>query len=222
MTPRDLFILPGTGLVSGLNSAAPVLLEFVQNDTVLLSLHGLAKSADRLGDLHAPAHLDYSTLEAAVTLIDAPPKSGTFNLRAGTGGGALTTAALQYNVSKADFAATLNALANVATAGGLTAITSGAANIYGYIWNNPDAALEITIVQNKLAPLCLVAIKNDSAIPGKTEIKLHQAPVAFCNQFSLPAPPPVTCIRVRGGSAQVNEIQRLTVPSSAVGQFAAN
>ena len=214
----DLYpFLKNQTLGSGYNGVNPPLLTFYQGDTVPLVLHGMQRNPDTLGDLFLPAHIDYATLQAAIMLLDAPPKSGTFKVQVN---GTDTTSALAWNVSKADFVATLNLLASVSAAGGLVAIVTGPANIFGFIQNDPTQSLSFAVVENKLAPFCLVSVQAAADIAGKFEIKLSQAPVAYTNQFSLPTPPSPSMARVRAGSASANEIQRLIIPDAAVGGIA--
>ena len=208
--------------VSSVNDPSSPAFQFVQGDTINLVLNGLLPITDPSLQKFNPAHIDWATLQAAVLLVDAPPRSGTFKVQVGTGDTAVITAALTYdaNLTKTFFATALNALSNVTTAGGVVAIQTGAANVFGFIWNTPANALPVSIISNNLAPLTFSAINTDLSIPGKVEIKLHQAPVAFTSDFSLPTPPAPTIARVRAGSTSANEIQRLSIDPAAVGGFA--
>lgn len=216
---RDLYIdLAQKLLVNGPATGAPLnTLSFIQGDTVRLVLHGLEAETVRPSvDFYRPSSIQWATLRAGITLIDALPKGGTHKLKVG----ADTTPALSATETKASLSTKLNALASIIAAGGLTLETTGAENIYRAQWTVPANAIEIESVENKLTPLSIVRIAEDGAIDGKVNIKIFQAPVAYTDDFSLPAPPPVTVARTRAGSSIRNEVQRLTIPSDAVGGFA--
>ena len=166
--------------VGSINDPSAPTFQFVQGDTINLVLQGLWPRTDANLQKYDLMHIDWTTLQAAILLIDVPPVSGTFKVQIGTGGTDQTTAALTYDgtLTKTAFAAALNALSNVTAAGGVTAILTGAPNIFGFIWNTPANALTVAVVANNLAPLTFPAINTDLSLPGKVEIKLHQAPVA--------------------------------------------
>lgn len=216
---QDLNLYPnlqGRGLVSGPNDSTPPALAFMQGDTYRLVLNGLLPVLDNSLDLFAPAHIQWSRLSAGITLIDAPPTGGTFKVRAGLA----DSASLNFNIGKGELQAALNAMATITAAGGIDVSSGGAANIYRLQWRVPANALTLTVVENELSPLTLNRVAVDPDVLGKVELKLYQSPVTLTDQFSLPSAPAITISQVRGGSALRNEVQRITVPSNAIGSFA--
>lgn len=216
----DLHIdLQNRVLIPGPDSRGSVSLNFMQGDTYEVVLHGWRPTSDTTSfALYQSASIAWHTLACGVMLIDAAPKGGTFKVKIG----ASTTPALAWNISRSALATALNALASVTAAGGLTIIEDGPSHFYTVQWTVPANAVEIEfpVDDNKLTPLCIPAVRADESIDGKVNIKLVRAPVAFANTFVLPMPPEVTITRVRAGSTVRNEVQRLTVPSAAVGSFA--
>jgi len=199
---------------------------FFQNDTVLLVMHGLRAntSSTLAGSPYETASISWVKLVASLTLVDSAPIAGTFKVRV-TGAGENPTVedtpALDYNELKQDFESALNALASVTAAGGVTVLIGGASNIYRIQKNNPAAVLTFSVVENKLSPVCFCDVRTDPDTPGKLELKLYRAPVALSDSFSLPVSPAIDApTRVRVGSVTRNEVQRVTIPGGAVGQFA--
>lgn len=192
-------------------------LRVFQGDTLELVLHGLRFNRGSLpGQPYDAAHIDWHTLKAGILKVDAPPSAGTWKLDVdGT-----LTAALTAGVAKADLATALNLLANVTAAGGLTVEAGGAANIWRIQWTIPANALPIAVAAKKLTPFCFDRISSDDDMPGRVEVKIFQAPVAFTDQFALPNPPAVLVTRVVAGTAGRNEVQRVRIPAGAQGQFA--
>jgi len=216
----DLHIdLQNRVLIPDPETRGAVALNFMQGDTYEVVLHGWRPVTNSASfALYEAASIAWHTLAAGVLLIDAAPKGGTFKVKIGDD----STAALDWDISKTALAVALNALASVTAAGGLTILEDGPEHFYIVQWTIPDNAIEIEfpIDDNKLTPLCIPQVRVDEAISGKVNLKLVRAPVAFTNQFALPAPPAVTVTRVRAGSALRNEVQRLTIPAAAVGSFA--
>ena len=213
------------GVVSATNTTLAQY-RFFQNDTVGLVLHGLRvnTSSTLAGSPYETASISWAKLVATLTLVDAAPVAGTFKVRV-TGSGNIPphedTPALEADVLKTDFEAALNALTLVSDAGGVTVIDGGAANIYRIQKTNPDADITFSVVENKLSPVCFFDVRIDPDTAGKCELKLYRAPVALTDSFSLPLPPAIQPpTRVRVGSATRNEVQRILIPPSAVGQFA--
>lgn len=207
--------------VEGPDSTNRAELRFFQGDTLELVLHGLRFNRGSLaGQPYDPAHIDWHTLKAGVLRVDAAPRAGSWKLSVGEGGGALLTAALGAAETKASLATKLNALANVTAAGGLTVEDGGAANIWRIQWNTPANALPLAAVEKKLTPFSFSRVSTDDGTPGRVEVKLFQAPVAFTDQFALPEPPAVYVGRVVAGTAGRNEVQRVRIPAGAQGQFA--
>ena len=174
--------LQGRALVTSPNDSTSPALAFMQGDTYQLVLNGLLPVLDNSLTLFAAAHIDWSRLSAGITLIDAPPTGGTFQVQVGTGGTALTTPILGFAVGKGDLQAALNALANVITAGGIDVVTTGAPNIYQYNWRIPANILPLAVVGNELSPMCLVRIAVDPDIVAPMGQKTDEP----LNQFSLP------------------------------------
>ena len=216
----DLHIdLQNRVLIPGPDRLGNVSLNFMQGDTYEIVLHGWRPASDPASfALFQPASIGWHALAAGVTLIDAAPKGGAFKVKIG----ADTTAALAWDISRSGLAAALNALASVTAAGGLTILEDGPSHFYTVQWTVPANAVEIEfpLDGNKLTPLCIPVARSDESIAGKVNLKLVRAPVAFADAFVLPTPPVVTITRVRAGSTVRNEVQRLTVPSAAVGSFA--
>jgi hypothetical protein len=222
---RFLYIdLARRQLVNGPNdNGALSALSFMQGDTYQLALNALVPNTDPTQlTVYDPGHIDYATLEAGLTFIDAAPTGGDWEITAGTGGGATTTGVLPFNISKEQLAAALNGLANVAAAGGLAVEDVGPANYFWIQWNTPANAIPLAVSANALQPLCFTRYIEDTAVPGHRLIKLFQAPIAFTNQFTLPEPPPISITEKRNGSALANEIQQIVVPATAVGSFSLN
>lgn len=221
MNKKTLWIdLQNEQLVSGQDNRATPKLRFVQGDTTELVLRGLvpAVAADSFS-LFAPSRIEYATLAAGIyKTADEAPTAGTVKLQVGS----QLTATLAAGISKADFAAALNALSGVVSAGGVTVTSGGRANIYRVQWNTPDNALTITAPHehNKLQPLSMVVISEDDSVPGKVNVKFRQAPMAFTDDFAAPTPPPPTISRFRTGTTARNEVQRLVIPPGAMGGFA--
>jgi len=213
--------LQGRGLVTSPNDSTSPALFFMQGDTYRLVLNGLLPVLDNSLTLFAPAHIEWSRLSAGITLIDAAPTGGTFKVRAGLiDSDATTTTALNFNISKGELQAALNAIAVIIAAGGIDVVSSGAANIYRLNWRVPANALALAVVENALSPLTLNRVAVDPDVAGKVELKLYQAPVTLTDQFTLPTAPAITITRVRSGSTLRNEVQRITVPDAAIGSFA--
>ncbi len=216
----DLHIdLQNRVLIPDPTTRGAVSLNFMQGDTYEVVLHGWRPTSDPASfALYEPASIAWHVLACGVMLVDAAPVGGTFKVKIG----ANTTAALAWNISKPDLSTALNALASVTAAGGLAILADGPAHFYTVEWTVPAnaVAIEFPVGDNKLTPLCIPVARADESIAGKVNLKLVRSPVAFANDFVLPMPPVVAITRVRAGSTVRNEVQRLTVPSAAVGSFA--
>ena len=68
------------GLVSSPADATSPNLAFNKGDTYQLVLNGLLPVLDQSFNLFAPAHIDWSKISAGLTLVDAPPTGGSFQV----------------------------------------------------------------------------------------------------------------------------------------------
>jgi hypothetical protein len=207
--------------VDGPQSTNKATLSGFQGDTLRVILYGQKLNRGGLaGSPYVPASIDWTTLKCGILKVDAAPTGGAYKIQAGDGGGALKTTSLAFGADHTAVSTALNLLANVIAAGGLTLIPTGAPNIHRVLWTNPDNALTLAVTDNTLTPPSFSRVTPDTSTPGKVEIKLMQAPVAFTDAFALPMPPVVVISRVVGGTGTRNEVQRVTIPDDAAGQFA--
>lgn len=184
-----------------------------QGDTVTMVLQGMELLAS--GD-YRRVPIAFSTIKAGIGFVDAAPREGWWKARVS----GVDTPELPHNVSKPALEAALNALAPVSAAGGVKVVPSGAVNIYVVRWNNPEVTTPITVAAMSLLPRCFARVTTWDLDVGRVQmIKLFQRPVAFTDQFWLPMPPAVTATRVRGGTGSRNEVQRISVPTGAQGEF---
>jgi len=197
----------------GVDGAALTLPPVTQGDTLDVVLQGMELLDS--GDYRKTA-IPFTTIKCGIGFIDAPPKAGWVKLRvAGE-----DTAALVYNTSKVAVETALNALSTVVSRGGLTVIPGGATNIFAVKWNLAAETTPITVSVMSLYPKCFSRVITWDLDYGLIFlVKLFQAPVAFTDQFSLPMPPAVTSATVRAGTGARNEVQKITIPAGAQGEF---
>lgn len=186
----------------------------VQGDTLNVVLQGMQLLST--GD-YALVPIDFATIKLGIGLLNAAPLQGTFKLTVG----ADTTPPLSYNSSPQFLQAQLNALASVISLGGLTVLSWGAPNIWIILWNSETVTTAPTVASMDLFPYCFSRV-----MPYQLEstgsafvLKIFQAPVAFTDAFALPSAPAVTCVQVQAGSGVLSEIQKITVPPNATGEF---
>jgi hypothetical protein len=217
--PVNLDTVGRRAITDARTSAAPALV-FTQGDTYLLQLIAWKPApADTPFDLFVPAKLKWDTLKAGILRVDAAPTGGTWKVRVGTTS-PQTTPELRFDLGKGELQTALNNLTNVAAAGGVKVVQGGARNIYRFLWNEPDNALAVEVVENKLTPHCFDRVNLDENTPGKVVVKVFQSPYAFADEFENPLPPECIVETVVTGNGTRNEVQRLIVPAGASGQFA--
>ena len=217
----DLYIdLDRRKLVAGTdNPGAPTLPNFTQGDTYDVWLHFLASQGGISSRDYIEERPSFSSLKLGIGQIDQAPKSGTFQVKCG----ADSTPDLAFNISKAAFAAALNALGTVVALGGVTVESGGAANIFRVRWCDPDVSSDaavLTVEENRLAPKCFSRVQRYETDQGWLHmIKVMQAPIAFTDQFLFPTPPEITCAIARSGTGTRNAVASLSVPDGALGSF---
>lgn len=215
----DLYIdLTLRKLVSGPdNAAAPLLPPFTQGDTYDVALHFLERDGDARTMLEVRPAFD--ALKLGIGWIDKAPTMGTWRVACG----GAETPDLAFNITKAAFAAALNALGTVVALGGVTVEAGGAANIFRIRWTDPaltsDAAV-LTVTENRLAPKCFSRVQRYETDRGWLHlVKAFQAPIAFSDAFGFPTPPASTCVIARTGTGARNAVAALTVPEGATGSL---
>jgi len=184
-----------------------------QGDTLRVVLQGMELLDS--GDYRKCA-LPFGTIKCGIGFIDAPPKEGAWRVSVA----GIETADLPFNIGKQALELALNALSSVVTRGGVKVVQSGASNIYAIRWNNAAENTAFVVSQAKLYPKCFTRVIAWALDFGTIFlVKLFQAPVAFTDQFSLPMPPAVERALVRAGTGTRNEVQRISIPVGAVGEF---
>ena len=217
-----LFIdLEARKLVRGLNDpSTPELPELMQGDTVDVVLQFVEKNADAALLYYRTISIPYTTIKCAVTAgADVPPTGGT--IRLGLVGGAVgdVTTPFAPTITKIALRDQLNTLPGVTAKGGIKALdTNGASNILRVRWNTAAETALFEFRENLLEPRSDVR-SNVVPLPnGQVQLlKFRQLPLAFTDQFALPAAPAVSTAGVRTGTSARNCIQAIIVPRAATG-----
>lgn len=184
-----------------------------QGDTVRLVLQGMELT--ETGD-YRRVPISFTTIKAGLGLIDAPPKFGTWRMVVDGD----ETPDLAYNISKGALETALNALDSVTALGGLKVLPGGAGNIYAIRWNVREVTETVAVTGLQLFPKCFARVTAWDMDYGLIFfVKIFQAPVAFTDMFALPTPPALAAARVRAGTGARDEVQRITVPDGAQGEF---
>jgi len=220
--------------VKGLNSSAQVQsVTIIRNDTIQIVLHSLQPNpAVPALTPYVEASLNFNSARVSIGTIDTPPASGSFCLQVN----GQTTEPIQWPADtstpeavaafKQSMITALLALSNVGEFDGAPAVSltdpEGAPAHFNYFtWADPTRNDSITVVNNRLLPLCLPKPKAVDTPVGYTQLlKFTQAPVAMCIEFSNPMPPVCTIMESIHGGAGANEAQILVVPGGATGGVA--
>jgi hypothetical protein len=224
---------PNNRFVLGLNAANPVTsLTWTQGDKIELYLHNAVANPSvpaSVPFLEQP--LPFTGCRASVGGIDAPANRGSFCFKVGD----QTTAALNWPTDtsaggittfKAACLAALLALSNVGTFEGNPAISDSSpastpVNFFYYTWADPTRTDAISVVNNRLLPLCQYQQEGSLTALGYTQIvKITQFPMAMQSVFTRNSPPALTIGETQLGAAGVNEEQVIAVPSGATGSVA--
>ena len=186
----------------------------VQGDTVNVTLQGMQLLSS---GSYALVPIDFTTIKCGIGFIDAAPLRGTFKLTVSS----VSTIALDFNSTPSFIAAQLNALSTVSALGGVTVFSGGSSNVWVIAWNDPTVTTAITVGTTELFPYCFHRVITYTLQSGATSfiLKLFQAPVAFTDDFALPSSPAVTCVQVQAGTGLLSEVQKLTIPADAQGEF---
>jgi len=184
-----------------------------QGDTLRVVLQGmeLLDSGD-----YRKAAIPFGTIKCGIGFVDAAPKDGVWRVSvAGS-----ETPDLPCNIGKLALETELNKLSSVITRGGVKVVQGGASNIYAIRWNTTAETTPFVVTGAKLYPKCFTRVIAWALEYGTVFlIKLFQSPVAFTDQFSLPMPPAVERTLVRAGTGTRNEVQRISIPLGALGEF---
>ncbi len=167
-------------------------------------------------DRYRPSDVsEFSSFEAAIGLLDAPPDSATWKIRRQ---GHAYSAALAFDISPADLQAAIEGLAGVGT--GKVEVTQGnGKNVYLIRPTNPadDFTFEVEL---SLVPLCTPLIRKGTDGSGAfTFLKLAKGYFAWAPDWEFPMPPPCEMAIQRAGTLLANCIQLLTIPTGAVGSL---
>jgi len=184
-----------------------------QGDTLRLVLQGmeLLDSGD-----YRKAAIPFGTIKCGIGFIDRSPLDGVWRVSVE----AVETPDLPHNIGKQALEVELNKLSTVIARGGVKVVQGGAANIYAIRWINAAETTAFLVTGAKLYPKCFTRVIAWDLDYGRVSIiKLFQAPVAFTDQFSLPMPPAVDRALVRAGTGTRNEVQRISIPVGALGEF---
>ena len=217
--------------VQGLKSSSPVnSITIVRNDTIRFRLHSLEKNtAVPALTTYVETGLGFNSARTSIGLIDTMPASGSFAFKVGD----QTTLQLNWPADlstqalvtawKTAMLDALLALSNVGEFDGHPALTltdpaTAPAHFNYFTWADPARVDPITVVNNRLLPLCLPKPIPANTPDGYTQlIKFRQAPVAMCTAFANPLPPVCTIEETVLGKVGTNEEQTLIVPDGAAG-----
>jgi len=184
-----------------------------QGDTLRVVLQGMELLDS--GDYRKCA-IPFGTIKCGIGLIDRAPTDGVWRVSVA----GVETPDLAHNIGKQALEVELNKLSTVISRGGVKVVPGGASNVYAIRWNNTAETTAFVVTGAKLYPKCFTRVIAWELEYGTVFlVKLFQAPVAFTDQFSLPMPPAVDRVRVREGTGTRNEVQRITIPAGAVGEF---
>lgn len=172
-----------------------------------------------------------SEIRASLGLIDARPRSGSYQIEIGDGTGDVTDP-IAFNEEADGFVAAIAAIA--APTAGLTALGAYTAEVKDgsmllrfaneTVSAYPTPTPITASTTNSLKPLSFVRHRTFQE-DGKWvhEIRLIQAPVASTDQSQLLLPPPPTIESIddggTSGGAEWNEIQSLVLPGSFRGTY---
>lgn len=184
-------------------------------DLVPMQLHFLTQNpASGTPNALPYAYIDPATVtpvSLAIGNIGAVPTAGTFTVTFG----ANTTSALAFNITSTALATSVNALASVISAGGVT-ITGNAGGPWTIVFNNTGAQTNLfAIGAGELVPVSLgITAKAVTGATGVQEVQvvtLVQSPAALQNTWTATYGA-IVISRLQGGGTGLNEIQRITVP----------
>ena len=167
---------------------------------------------------------DVRYLKAAIGNVDLRPKFETFCLKVGDAprSSSNTTVPLPWNAGAQAFVTALNALATATEFGQVTARNVDGSMIFKFGTGAVDVTLEA--VNNQMEPSSL-GIVSAWQVNGLwyQELRLIEAPVAFCDYSAriLPPAPTVTEVQVGGSDGEFywNEIQQMVMPPDFRGTF---
>ena len=202
------------------DASAPVLNLYSAN-TYALRLNALSPVLDpsSLDKFTAAKFAEFSSFEAALVVIDAPPVSGKWKLRE-AGAPTNHTAELEFNITPENLQTALNALTVVTAGGGVTVTAGNVANVFVVRTVDVDADFSFEEALNQFTPTTTIRIRKASDGGGTySMIKLRQGWLAGADDFTFPDPPQVTCAIQRTGTTTANCIQLLVAPAAAMGLF---
>lgn len=212
---------PSQALVAGFFTnqlAAPVVLPQGDNAKAV-RLHFLTGNPDT----NNPSRpFIYSTPPAAVTLaagrIDAVVDGGTFTVTDGVA--SQTTAAIAYNASAATFQAALRT--GCPTNFGAALVTGDAGGPWRIDRVLTGAFANLTATTAGITPagsaMEIINTENgDSLLSEKWHFTLSKAPAVLTTSWTANTPTAAAVSTVTGGSAGVNEVQRITIQNDVYG-----
>lgn len=209
-------------IVGGSNDPSPISLpELMQGDIVDLTLQGVVRQNVFGEDVYRLTPIPFAGIKCAITRgADVAPKGGTIRLRLVGGATDDVTPAFAPDITKPALQALLNALPGVVAKGGLVVQTSNTAtNIFRLRWNNAEETAAFEFTENRLEPRSdtrsVVAALPNGQIQA---LKVRQLPLAFTDQFYLPAAPVLKVASVRTGTSTRNCIQAIGTPRASIGQ----
>lgn len=184
-----------------------------QGDTLRVVLQGMELLDS--GDYRKCA-IPFGTIKCGIGFIDRSPLDGVWRVSVADE----ETPDLPCNIGKQALEVELNKLSTVIARGGVKVVQGGASNIYAIRWVDAAETTAFLVTGAKLYPKCFTRVIAWDLDYGRVSlIKLFQAPVAFTDQFALPMPPAVERALVRAGTGTRNEVQRITIPVGALGEF---
>lgn len=197
--------------------------DFTAGDRVKISF----RFTEQIGSSRVVRELAVRSARLTLGAVDAPPVSGRFALKVGSGlpGVGNTTPLLMYNISERALEETLNALADVQGSGlGPCRVWTAGGSFFIQFADGSDPGVSVPV--NTLEPRAFVRVLP-SVVGGAMvlEMRLMQAPLAQAPVFTreVPQAPWVETLQdgaVDGsGTVFVPEIQRLTIPSLFRGSF---
>lgn len=166
-----------------------------------------------------------SYIKAAIGNVDARPTDGKWRLKIGDDAQSPTntTAALDYNAGAATVQNAINALADSGTRFGVATVKT-LADSYLISFSDGSSNISLALVESQLHPPCFGQVYSwQVAGAWVSELRLIQAPVAFCDSSErvLPDAPSIALIQDGGENAGFtwNEIQQLTMPPAFLGSY---
>lgn len=206
------------GLLQGFFSQVPQTAGTTfRQDTVPVTLRAVDPSANpsRYWD---DIDIRTASIQLAIDDPDLPPTQGTFSLTFG----ANATGPLAFNISAADMATALNALASIVAAGGVTVVLDGLDYVVSFITNGVRALITETDIS--LYPASLITVIEDQAgsadVPAIQVVSVFQAPAAYLTDFAPLPDAGYSVLSTQTGTGSVPSSQQITFdPAPFDGSF---